>query len=86
MDLDRDAKVRLEAFSTGCLLGVYWNPGNKLAACEKAQEWGDRIPIGVIYRKERDTFEERLPALRKGPLVRRKLDPMQAEELLGEFL
>ena len=64
----------------------YYDPGNKLAACEKAQEWGDRIPIGVIYRKERATFEERLPALRKGPLVRRKLDPMQAEELLGEFL
>jgi 2-oxoglutarate ferredoxin oxidoreductase subunit beta len=63
-----------------------YDPGNKLAAFEKAQEWGDRIPIGVIYRKERDTFEERLPALRRGPLARRKLDPMLAEKLLGEFL
>jgi 2-oxoglutarate ferredoxin oxidoreductase subunit beta len=63
-----------------------YDPGNKLAAFEKAQEWGDRIPIGVIYRKERDTFEERLLALRRGPLARRKLDPMLAEKLLGEFL
>ena len=63
-----------------------YDPGNKMAAFEKAQEWGDRIPIGVIYRKERATFEERLPALTRGPLVRRRLDPMQAEKLLDEFM
>ncbi len=63
-----------------------YDPGNKMAAFEKAQEWGDRIPIGVIYRKERATFEERLPALTRGPLARRRLDPMQAEKLFDEFL
>jgi len=63
-----------------------YDPGNKLAAFEKAQEWGDRIPIGLIYRKERATFEERLPALKKEVLARRKLDPMPAEKLLGEFM
>ena len=63
-----------------------YDPGNKMAAFEKAQEWGDRIPIGVIYRKERATFEERLPALTRGPLARRRLDPMQAEKLLDEFM
>ena len=63
-----------------------YDPGDKLAAFEKAQEWGDRIPIGLIYRKERATFEERLPALKKEVLARRKLDPMPAEKLLGEFL
>jgi 2-oxoglutarate ferredoxin oxidoreductase subunit beta len=59
---------------------------NKMAAFEKAQEWGARIPIGVIYREEKPTYEERLPALKRGPLVQRELDPMQAEKLLGEFL
>ena len=63
-----------------------YDPGNKMAAFEKAQEWGDRIPIGVIYQKERATFEERLPALTRGPLARRRLDPMQAEKLLDEFM
>ena len=63
-----------------------YDSGNKLAAFEKAQEWGDRIPIGLIYRKERATFEERLPALKKEVLARRKLDPMPAEKLLGEFM
>jgi 2-oxoglutarate ferredoxin oxidoreductase subunit beta len=63
-----------------------YDPGSKKAAFEKAQEWGDRIPIGVIYRKDRATFEERLPALTRGPLARRRLDPMQAEKLLEDFL
>ena len=35
-----------------------YNPSDKLAAFAKAQEWEDRIPIGIIYRKEVATFEE----------------------------
>jgi 2-oxoglutarate ferredoxin oxidoreductase subunit beta len=63
-----------------------YDSDNKMAAFEKAQEWGDKIPIGVIYREEKSTYEERLPALKRGPLVRRELDPMQAEKLLVDFL
>lgn len=33
----------------------------KIAALEKAQEWGDRIPIGVFYKNQLEpTFQERL--------------------------
>ncbi|MGF3521908.1 MAG: 2-oxoacid:ferredoxin oxidoreductase subunit beta [Candidatus Bathyarchaeia archaeon] len=33
----------------------------KTAALEKAQEWGDRIPIGVFYKNQLEpTFQERL--------------------------
>ena len=63
-----------------------YDPGEKLVAFAKAQEWGDKIPIGVIYREEKATYEERIPALKRGPLVRRELNPMQAEKLLSEFL
>ena len=63
-----------------------YDPGNKLAAFEKALEWGNQIPIGVIYKKERTTFEEQFPALKKGPLVRQTLDPMRVESLLKEFM
>ena len=32
----------------------------KVAGLEKAQEWGDRIPIGVFYKNElKPTFQER---------------------------
>jgi 2-oxoglutarate ferredoxin oxidoreductase subunit beta len=63
-----------------------YDPTDKIAALDKAQEWGERIPIGVIYQKELPTFEEQLPALRKGVLVKQKIEPRQAEELLKEFL
>ena len=63
-----------------------YNSGDKLVAFQKAQEWGDRIPIGIIYNKEFPTFEEQLPALRKGPLVKQQLDPTVVEKLLDEFM
>ncbi len=63
-----------------------YNPSDKLAAFEKAQEWGDRIPIGVIYRVERPTFEEQISALTRGTLVKQKLDPMKVEPLLDDFM
>ena len=65
---------------------VNYDLSDKAAALNKAQEWGDRIPIGVIYRKELPTFEEQLPALKKGPLVKQKIEPGQLERLLDEFL
>ncbi len=63
-----------------------YDPANLERAFQKAQEWGDRIPIGVIYRTERPTFEESLPALEKGAPVKQALDPQKAEGLLNEFL
>jgi 2-oxoglutarate ferredoxin oxidoreductase subunit beta len=63
-----------------------YDPGDKKAALEKAQEWGDRIPIGIIYRTELPTYEEQLPALSKGPLVRQGIDPGRVEKLFAEFM
>jgi 2-oxoglutarate ferredoxin oxidoreductase subunit beta len=63
-----------------------YDTSNKLAAFARAQEWGDRIATGVIYRQESVTFEEQLPPLSKGPLVKQKIEPAQIERLLDEFL
>ena len=63
-----------------------YNPGDKAAAFNKAQEWGDRIPIGVIYEQPRPTFEEQLPALKEGPLVKHKTEPAGVERLINEFM
>ena len=63
-----------------------YDPSDKLAAFAKAQEWGDHIPIGLIYRKERPVYEEQLPALKKMPLVKQKIDPLKFEALLDEFM
>ncbi len=62
-----------------------YDPTDKAAATKKADEWGDRIPIGIIYRRERPTFEDGLPQLKAGPLVKQPLDPLAFEKLLDEF-
>jgi 2-oxoglutarate/2-oxoacid ferredoxin oxidoreductase subunit beta len=63
-----------------------YDPGDKMAAFEKALEWGERIPIGIIYRKDMPAFEERIPALSKGPLAKQNIDPKRIERLLDEFV
>jgi 2-oxoglutarate ferredoxin oxidoreductase subunit beta len=63
-----------------------YDPTNKMMAFTKAQEWGDHIPVGLIYRQERPVYEEQLPALKEGPLVRQKIDPSRFEALLDEFM
>ena len=62
-----------------------YDPTNKAAALVKSQEWGDRIPIGIIYRKERPVFEDLLPQLKAGPLVKQPINPMKIKTLLDEF-
>jgi 2-oxoglutarate ferredoxin oxidoreductase subunit beta len=59
---------------------------DRMSAFAKALEWGERIPIGVLYRKDRPVYEEQLKALRQMPLVKQVLDPLQFEELLNELL
>jgi 2-oxoglutarate ferredoxin oxidoreductase subunit beta len=63
-----------------------YDPGDKKGALEKAFEWGDKIPIGIIYREELPVYEDQLPALRRGSLVSQELEPVKAERLLDEFL
>jgi 2-oxoglutarate ferredoxin oxidoreductase subunit beta len=61
-----------------------YEPENELWAYQKGKEWGERIPIGVIYQHPRPTLEEAHPVLRAGPLVRQQPErPIRG--LLKEF-
>ncbi len=62
-----------------------YDPADKAAAFAKAQEWGEHIPIGLIYKNERPAYEEQLPALKEKPLVKQSIDPLRFEALLQEF-
>lgn len=53
-------------------------------ACDKALEWGDKIPIGVLYREERDDYTKAFPMLDKGPLIKQKLQSADMDKLLGD--
>ncbi len=61
-----------------------YDPENEIWAYQKAKEWGERIPIGVIYRRPRSLLEECHPALQAGPLVRQKPE-RPIHRLLAEF-
>lgn len=63
-----------------------YDPGDKKVALEKAQEWGERIPIGIIYNEKLPVYEDQLPALSKGPLVKQGIDPARVEKLFAEFM
>ena len=67
-------------------LGSEYDPEDRTAAFNRALEWGDRIPLGVIYRNHRPTFEERLPVLASGPLVHQQQFPGDGlESVVNEF-
>jgi 2-oxoglutarate ferredoxin oxidoreductase subunit beta len=51
-----------------------YDPTNWDVAMKVACQWGDKIPIGVIYRNDRIPFEEHFPALNQGPLIGRNTD------------
>jgi len=44
------------------------DPTDRDAAMKLAMQWGDEIPIGVIYRSGRPSFESRQPLLEKATL------------------
>jgi len=53
-------------------LGPDHDPADRAAAFQKSLEWGDKIPLGIIYRNNRQTFEERFPVLSGKPLVKQE--------------
>jgi 2-oxoglutarate ferredoxin oxidoreductase subunit beta len=62
-----------------------YDPTDKAAAFKKAQEWGDKIPIGLFFKQTRPVYEDTLPQLKAGPLVKQAIEPNRIETLLGEF-
>jgi 2-oxoglutarate ferredoxin oxidoreductase subunit beta len=45
------------------------DPFDRAQALNLAFQWGDEIPIGVVYRSKRPSMESQLPVLQRGPLV-----------------
>ncbi len=56
------------------------------AAYEKALEFGDKIPTGILYKVEKETYEDRFQFIKDGPpLVDAELNPFDAEKLMKDF-
>ena len=60
---------------------------NKLAALEKAMEFGERIPLGVIYKEPKVSFHQKNEVLKKKEaLLDRKTEIKTVEKLMKEFI
>ena len=62
-----------------------YDPTDRTAAFAKALEFGDRIPLGVIYRNERIPLEERLPAFIGRPIAEKPFDALALRAMVKEF-
>ena len=51
-----------------------YDPSDRAEAMKRAMEFGDRIPLGVLYREEKPTYHDRNPALRGAVLAGRAPD------------
>ena len=47
-----------------------YDPRDRERALLTSLEWGKGIPIGIMYRSDRSSFESQQPALKNGPLVK----------------
>jgi 2-oxoglutarate ferredoxin oxidoreductase subunit beta len=56
-----------------------------MAAFERAQEWGERIPIGIIYRRQRPTLDEQQSAITKESLAKQTVDPTSFSKIFESF-
>lgn len=59
---------------------------NKEEAMKNALKFDDRIPIGILYKEEKETYGDKFEFIKNGPpLVDRELKLLYAEKLMDEF-
>ena len=64
-----------------------YDPKDKTTALQKAMEFGDRIPTGLLYFEKKETFHEKNPILKDGkPLAGRMRDMKTVEKLLEDLI
>jgi 2-oxoglutarate ferredoxin oxidoreductase subunit beta len=67
-------------------LEAEYDPEDRAAAFTRALEWGDRIPIGVLYRNRRPPYEDRVPVIAGRPLLRQdEVDLSRIAAAIKEF-
>ncbi|MDY6950532.1 MAG: 2-oxoacid:ferredoxin oxidoreductase subunit beta [Thermodesulfobacteriota bacterium] len=62
-----------------------YDPDDWEAAMKISLEWGERIPIGIIYRNHRPPFEEHFSVLAEGPVVGRAVDRAMLREIMDRY-
>lgn len=64
-----------------------YNYNDKELALKTAAEFGDRIPIGILYSEEKPSYMDRLEWMRDSDaLVNRKWSPTDAQKFIKDFV
>jgi 2-oxoglutarate ferredoxin oxidoreductase subunit beta len=59
---------------------------DKAAALQKSLEFGDKIPLGVLYREEKPSFHQKNTVLKTGtPLIDRVVEPEKIKQLINHL-
>ncbi len=61
------------------------DPSDYFSAMKRAEEWGDKIPIGIFYQADRPVYRSSFPQLTKTPLVKQPLKVKGFTDFLQEF-
>lgn len=83
-------------FNKTCTHGFYqehiyyledsYDPTNKLKALERSMEFGEKhIPLGVLYKSNRDSYESQIPQIREKPLIDIPVDRVAVKELFKKY-
>ncbi|MFN3479988.1 MAG: 2-oxoacid:ferredoxin oxidoreductase subunit beta [Thermodesulfovibrionales bacterium] len=62
-----------------------YDPTDRTQAFQRSLEFGEKIPIGVIYRNNRRIYEKRIPAIESVPLVKQEVDTSIERTLKGSY-
>ena len=62
-----------------------YDPLDWKSATEKSDIWGDEIPVGVIYKNDRPSFEDNFSILKDGPLVGRDVNRSELAEIMQSY-
>ncbi|MFW5788243.1 MAG: 2-oxoacid ferredoxin oxidoreductase, partial [Halanaerobiales bacterium] len=54
-------------------------------ARKKGDEWGEKIPLGVIYREEKEIFRDNFSFLGDEPPVEQETNPRDIKPLLEDL-
>ena len=66
-------------------LGRSYDPTDKSKAYKKSSEWGNKIPIGVIYKNSRKTYLDNYMKSKDLPLIKRKTSIKGVDSLINEL-
>jgi len=62
-----------------------YDPANWETAMKTAEIWGEQIPIGVIYRNQKPTFEDHFPIVGKGGLIGQGTDFAALAQIINDY-